>query len=117
MILAINTSGITNEAILYDGSSFHQISWKGGSSSNSLISQVESILSKGDYQISQIKDIIIYPGPGSYTGIRLGFVFCGALEFSQGSHVFMAESQDLKEEIRKLLNGHKFEKNILPIYR
>lgn len=46
--------------------------------------KIKALLHQNDYDFNQINSIIIYKGPGSFTGLRIGFSVANALASGLG---------------------------------
>lgn len=57
------------------------------STSQLLLLSVEKLLKENKLILKNIDSIEINPGPGSYTGLRIGFAVANALSFSLGIKV------------------------------
>lgn len=45
---------------------------------------IDEILKKNHLKITDLEEVDSYPGPGSYTGVKIGAAVAGALNFSLG---------------------------------
>ncbi len=84
MILAIRTD--KPEAELYllkeDGVIIDQYVWTAHRElSNTLLSKIENILSKNSRELTDIIQVIVYKGPGSFTGLRIGITVANTLGY------------------------------------
>lgn len=65
--------------------------------------------------LSDIEGIVIYKGPGSFTGLRIGLSVANALAYSLNIPVVASSDNWIKEGIERLLEG-KNDKIALPNY-
>lgn len=81
MILAIRTDAPQATIVLCDGSTeLARVSWLAHRQlAETLHRQIEALLKKVDAQCSDITALIVYRGPGSFTGLRIGVSVANAL--------------------------------------
>jgi tRNA threonylcarbamoyladenosine biosynthesis protein TsaB len=83
--------------------------WKGkGELSDKLLKKIDLSLSEFGIQKETIKQIAVFSGPGSYTGLRIGITCANFLAWSLKIPVFSANKK------AKIIAGKK--DFILPIY-
>ena len=81
IILHIDTS-VSQEArieVSFDGHFFSKKAPDDGSRSQALLRLIESLLAQHALQLSDITDISVVTGPGSFTGIRVGLSVANTL--------------------------------------
>ncbi|MDE5648329.1 MAG: tRNA (adenosine(37)-N6)-threonylcarbamoyltransferase complex dimerization subunit type 1 TsaB [Oscillospiraceae bacterium] len=83
-MLGIDTSGKTASAALYeDGIMLGQTSiYTSKTHSQVILPMVKKIMSDCGRELSQLTDIAVSSGPGSYTGIRIGIAAVKAMSFA-----------------------------------
>ncbi len=84
MILAIRTD--KPEAELYllkdDGVILDQYVWSAHRElSDTLISNIENLLSENSQELADISQVFVYKGPGSFTGLRIGITVANTLGY------------------------------------
>jgi len=83
-VLFIDTS--TNDsvmAVLDNNKILNKIIWNGsGELSDSLLMKIEEILKNSNLNLTYISLIAVNPGPGSYTGLRIGISTVNAISWS-----------------------------------
>ena len=74
MILGIDSSAITAGCALYDGGRLiaEQFLNTKHTHSQTLLPMVESMMKSADISLSQVDEIAVTVGPGSFTGLRIG---------------------------------------------
>lgn len=84
LMLGIDTSGKTASAALYeDGIMLGQTSvYTSKTHSQVILPMVKKIISDCGKELSQLTDIAVSAGPGSYTGIRIGIAAVKAMSFA-----------------------------------
>lgn len=118
LILTIRTDKPEAELGLYEGDIqvAYEI-WHAHRELAETIHQKIKLLLEGHHkQLTDIKGIVVYPGPGSFTGLRIGLSVANALAASYDLPMYGAN--DLEWQVtgaRKIMHG-VFEKQVLPEY-
>ncbi len=118
MILALRTDKPEAELYLYDGNErIVEIEWTAHRElAETLNSQIESILNKSSISYDDLKGIVIYKGPGSFTGLRIGMSVANALAYGLDIPIIAKAGDDwLKDSIKALQSGQN-DKIALPEY-
>lgn len=109
MILAIRTDSEMAELQLLnvDGLGVKQKSWHAGRNlSKDLLSQILALLSSVKADFADLKGVVVYEGPGSFTGLRIGISVANALGYSLNVPITGATGQNwVKQSIAKLANA------------
>ena len=118
IILAIKTDEPEAELWLYDGQKklvHHK--WQGHKRlAETIHTEIKKILDKSSISLRQVSGIACFKGPGSFTGLRIGFSIANTLAYSQQIPIVTHSGSDwLKRGIDDLLNG-KNDKTVLPKY-
>lgn len=82
IILFINTSDNkkTEVSITYDGKKFAKTS-ENNWSSQKLLPLIDELLRSHNIKLTDLTEIKFYPGPGSYTGLRIGAAVANTLSY------------------------------------
>jgi len=84
-ILFVDTS--TNDsvvAVLNNDKVLDKVVWNGGGElSDSLLVKIDELLKRLNISLIDISSIAVNPGPGSYTGLRIGISTANALSWSR----------------------------------
>ncbi len=86
MIIALNTATNTTTLALHDvkGKAAAQDVWESGRQlSSQLLNHIEVLLHAYQVTWSDLSGIIIYRGPGSFTGLRIGATVANAIAYAQ----------------------------------
>lgn len=68
------------------------------SQSEQLLQSIDEMIKKNDCKLDQIRKILVNPGPGSYTGLRVGMTTANLLAFTLNIPVFsMKENTEAKD--------------------
>lgn len=78
--------------------------------------QTQTLMESQDKQLKNLDGILVFTGPGSFTGLRIGISVANALASGLSKPVMGARGQDWQlVGIKKLLEG-KDEKIVMPFY-
>ena len=99
MLLAIDTSGSQTSVVVVENkppSSTNNLVQGGGqcgeSHSSSLAALVQAALSQKNISVNDLSAIIIGAGPGSFTGLRIGFAFAKGLAIADKLPIYSISS-------------------------
>jgi tRNA threonylcarbamoyladenosine biosynthesis protein TsaB len=117
-ILVIRTDKPEAELGIFDGAK--QLSYKewlaGRELSLTLNKEVGEILDLLSISLEDLGGIVIYKGPGSFTGLRIGFSVANALAYSLDIPIVSAGGEGWVEKGVKKLSAGKNQKIALPEY-
>lgn len=69
--------------------------------------KVEEILNKSRISLDDIEGLVVYAGPGSFTGLRIGISVANSLAYSQKIPIAAMSGDDWAAQgIKKLQSGH-----------
>ena len=118
MILVIRTDKAESEIGLYDDvDKIEYFVWSAGRElSSSIHSQIINLLSRNKLKLSDLTGIVVYRGPGSFTGLRIGITVANTLAQALTIPIVGTLGDNWTEEgIEKLVNGLN-ENVVLPEY-
>jgi tRNA threonylcarbamoyladenosine biosynthesis protein TsaB len=118
IILALRTDKPQAELYLYDGQKkLAAIKWQAHLKlAETLNSKIQEILNKSSISLNDLGGVAIFKGPGSFTGLRIGFSVANALAYAQSMPIVATDGDDwLDSSIHSLLNG-KNDKSAVPEY-
>ena len=109
MILALRTDKPEAEIYLLNANwdMKGQIVWQAHRElSSTLIEQIENLLKSNNLKLSELAGIIVFQGPGSFTGLRIGITVVNTLAYSlnipnvaaQGEEWFRSGLEKLKNQ-------------------
>lgn len=119
LILSLRTDKPESEIGLYDkdGKQIAYESWEAHRKLAETIHQkIHDILAANDQSLEGIAGIVVYKGPGSYTGLRIGMSVANALAYSLGCQVVATNGEDWQTIGIKLLSEGKGGQAALPEY-
>jgi tRNA threonylcarbamoyladenosine biosynthesis protein TsaB len=116
-ILTIRTDNPQAEIGLYDGST--QIaydSWEAHRQLSATIHQrMQSLLLANDKDWSDISGVVVYQGPGSFTGLRIGLSVSNALAYSLQVPLVAQQNDWITSGLKRLMQGET-DKVVIPEY-
>lgn len=78
--------------------------------------KVEELLNKSSISYKQLQGIVIFKGPGSFTGLRIGMSVANALAYSLQIPIVSTAGKDWIEDGIKKLSSGAADKIALPEY-
>lgn len=117
IILTIRTDKPEAEIGLYeDGKQLQYVTWEAHRAlAETLHQQIAKLLESGGRHLQDIAGIVVYAGPGSFTGLRIGVSVANTLAYSLGIPIVGTTDQWLEEGIAKLTSD-KSDKIVSPQY-
>jgi len=118
LILTIRTDKPESEIGLYDG--LEEIAYETWLAhyelSETIHKKVSELLEQAGKTWHELNGVIVYKGPGSFTGLRIGIAFANTLAYSLDIPIIGSKEDEwIKNGIQKVLDK-KNEKNIIPEY-
>lgn len=111
MILALRTDKPEAELAVLDGAGtvVAEKHWHAHRElSAALLSVIDNILAESKTADSELAGIIVYQGPGSFTGLRIGVTVANTIAYSYGKPIVAARGEDWKEQgMRELQKNPK----------
>lgn len=108
LVLTIRTDKPESEIGLYkDGQKIAYETWQAHRALAETIHQkIKELLDRNQLELSGIQAILVFKGPGSFTGLRIGMSVANALSYSLNIPVATAHGGDwLKTGLDQLANG------------
>jgi tRNA threonylcarbamoyladenosine biosynthesis protein TsaB len=117
-ILAIRTDKPEAELyVLKNEQKLAELKWQAHLKlAETLNSKVEEILNKSSISYENLEGIAIYKGPGSFTGLRIGFSAANSLAYGLGIPVVARGGKDWLEKAGGELAKGKNDKIAVPDY-
>lgn len=118
LILTIRSDNPQAEIGLYDGKTeLAYITWQAHRQlAETIHYKIREVLQSGDKQLDQLAGLVVYQGPGSFTGLRIGLSVANALAASYNLPMSGQTGDDWQMlGIAQLLSG-KGQAVILPEY-
>lgn len=118
MILTLRTDNPEAEIGIYDNKNqVDYISWHAHRSlSSDIHKKIKQILEKNKISYDDIKGIIFYKGPGSFTGLRIGASVANTISDTQQIPIIGGQGEQwIESSIQKIMLGES-DKIVLPDY-
>jgi tRNA threonylcarbamoyladenosine biosynthesis protein TsaB len=118
MFLAIRTDKPEAELYLYEGQEQLQaLKWQAHRElSLTIHKKMDEVINAGGKTRNDIEGLVIYKGPGSFTGLRIGFSAANAMAYARHIPVVAAGGEDWLEEGWRKLEAGQNDKVALPEY-
>lgn len=118
ILLTIRSDKPDSEIGLYDGSTQIQYeTWPAHRQlAETLHIKIRQLLQKHDISLDEIEGIVVYKGPGSFTGLRIGISVANAMSYSLGVPIVGTQGDSwIVDGINDLQSGNN-ELPITPFY-
>ena len=117
MILLLDTSTSTCHLYFVEGEWQHETSWEAGRGlAKGLLGFLETELNSQGKTWNDITGLVVFKGPGSFTGLRIGATVCNTLAHANDWPIVGTMGDDwVGEGLRRLENGENDE-IVLPEY-
>ena len=118
LILTLRTEKPEAELGLYDDyKKLAYFKWQAHRElSDTIHININKLLRSNNLDLNDLEDLIIYSGPGSFTGLRIGFSVANALAYSQGYKIVSTNEEDWIRQGIDLLKTTKTTKQVFPFY-
>lgn len=84
--------------------------------SDTLLTKVEQLLQQANLKMNQLDGIVVFEGPGSFTGLRIGITVANTLSYSLNIPIVGAQGEGWREQAIKKLQTKQNQTQILPFY-
>lgn len=117
MILCINTSTPTCALSMIEGDWRYDTNWEAGRGlAKGLLKFLEDEISFQDKSWSDVTGLVVYQGPGSFTGLRIGITVFNTLAYSNNWPIVGVTGDDWRQQGVKKLETGEDDKIVLPEY-
>lgn len=117
MILGIKTDKPEATICLYNGKNIEQYSWQAHRQlSDTIHIKIQDLLNKNDINYSNLKGLVVFEGPGSFTGLRIGITVANTLAYSLNIPIVGTNGEDWFKTGLDMLKNGKNNKIIQPKY-
>ncbi|MDB5186507.1 MAG: hypothetical protein JWL85_1030 [Candidatus Saccharibacteria bacterium] len=118
LILTLRTDKPESELGLFDDNT--QLSYEVWHAhrelAETLHKKIADTLQQHDKQLSDLEGLVVYKGPGSFTGLRIGMSVANALAYSLGVPIIAKNSDDWTKEGLAALHTGENDTQALPEY-
>ena len=118
IILTIRTDKPESEIGLYDNKKqlFYE-KWQAHRQlAETIHTKIQEIVSSQKLSLQDVQGIVIYKGPGSFTGLRIGVSVANALAYGLNAPIVGSEGDEWIEDGLIMLNNGENDKQVLPEY-
>lgn len=118
LTITLRTDKPEAEIGLYEGNKkLDYINWAAHRELAETINQkIDNMLSKNDKTLKSINCLVVYKGPGSFTGLRIGLSVANALAYSNELKIIGTTGMDWIEDGINQLLKNKNDKVVIPEY-
>lgn len=116
--LTLRTDKPDSELGLYDGDKqLEYFTWPAHRTlSSSILTKLYELLKRNKLKLKDVDGIIVYEGPGSFTGLRIGISVANALAYSLAKPIVSGGGTDWIEHGRNKLEKGIDQKMVKPKY-
>ena len=117
MILLLDTSTPVCKLSIFTNGSTEDFSWESGRGlSAGLLEYIQTTLQSRGFGWADIKGLVIYKGPGSFTGLRIGVSVFNALSEARQLPIVGVTGDNWKEAGLARIEAGESDKIVLPEY-
>lgn len=118
MILCLRTDSDVAQLALYDGVELKfSDEWAAGRQlSQQLLPHILKLLAQAGLDIADLSGLVVYQGPGSFTGLRIGISVANALAYGTGIAIVGARGEHWAQDGMRALEGGQDQKIVVPEY-
>lgn len=117
MILAIRSDSPTATLVLLKDGEVDRLEWEAGRQlSKELLSKILQMLKKQQNSWSDLEGVVVFAGPGSFTGLRIGITVANTLAYSLSVPVAAGRGQNWVEDGLRALKAARSGHFVLPEY-
>lgn len=117
MILLLNTSTPTCRLSMIEGDWRYDTMWESGRElAKGLLGFIEQEILFQEKSWGDVTGLVVYQGPGSFTGLRIGITVFNTLAYSNEWPIVGVTSDDWRAQGLKRLNAGENDEIVLPEY-
>ena len=117
MILLLDTSTPTCRLSMIDGDSRHDANWESGRGlAKGILNFLDQEISFREKSWSDVTGLVVFKGPGSFTGLRIGATVFNTIAYSRGIPVVGASGADWRKVGVERLEAGEDDRVVLPEY-
>lgn len=84
--------------------------------SDQLLRKIEDLLKRNKLEFTDIKGVVVFAGPGSFTGLRIGITVANTLAYSLEIPIVGAQEENWQTAGAKKLNSGENQQIVTPFY-
>lgn len=118
MYLAIRTDSPQAELYLYDGETqIAQELWQADRRlALELLGRLEAFLKTKEKTFTDLEGLLVFKGPGSFTGLRIGITVMNTIAYAQNIPIVGSEGDDWLDDGISYLQNEENDQVVLPEY-
>jgi tRNA threonylcarbamoyladenosine biosynthesis protein TsaB len=118
IILALRTDAPETRMAIFDGDKrLGHAKWQAHRQlADTIHTRLKEILDESSISLADVQGVVVFKGPGSFTGLRIGVSVANALAYSQNIPIVARGGEKWLEQGIKDLSGGKNDKIALPEY-
>lgn len=117
MILCVKTDSPVCEVTLYKNEENNCYTWEAGRElARDLLAFLEGCLEKNNASWDDLEGIVVFRGPGSFTGLRIGITVANAIAYAKDIPVVGELGESWQENGMQRLQDKQNDRIILPEY-
>lgn len=119
MILAIRTDKPEAELYLYNAEHglIDSYTWSAHRElSLTLLKNIEKLLKKNSLTLKDLRGLIAYRGPGSFTGLRIGLTVANTIAYTSTIPIVGANGEQWRAQGLKILSDNSSSQFVAPLY-
>lgn len=118
MILCLNTAQPEAQLYLYDGSTrLYDYSWQAHRTlAATLLAKIEEFLQSHQVMWDDIDGLVVYQGPGSFTGLRIGCTVANTVAYARDIPVVGVPGEEWLEHGLHRLMASENDTTVMPFY-
>ncbi|HSE29235.1 MAG TPA: tRNA (adenosine(37)-N6)-threonylcarbamoyltransferase complex dimerization subunit type 1 TsaB [Candidatus Saccharimonadales bacterium] len=118
MILTIKTDSPTAELTIFsNGKRTDEYIWEANRElARDLLKKIQELLRKNNADFNDLTGLVVYSGPGSFTGLRIGLTVANTIAYGQNIPIVGSTGDDwLQDGLQKIASGQN-DKVSMPYY-
>lgn len=118
LILTIRTDSPDAEVGIFDGQKQldYEVWHADRNLSLTILGKIENLLEKNEFRFDDLKGVVGFKGPGSFTGLRIGLTVANTLAYGLRIPVVSSDAEAWIQDGIKRLNKGEDDKVALPEY-
>lgn len=117
IVLLLNSSEKDCQITLFVNEKLQNITWNADRKlAKDLLSNINNLLLENKLTLNDLTGLVVYKGPGSYTGLRIGITVMNTLSSSLEIPIIGSEGENWQKNALKRLGNNENEQLVLPEY-
>ena len=117
MILALKTDQPEARLVLVKEKVLEEYRWQADRQlADTLLAEIKKLLSRHGADWNRLEGVVVYRGPGSFTGLRIGITVANTIAYAQNLPIVGTTGEDWAQEGVKLLEEATPGGQVMPEY-